>query len=305
VNGDARVVQAPRVHVLRDVKAVAILLVAGACTAAVGSYEDEGATSGASVALTSHLSGCHGQASSAIPANDKYVLTTFGEPGDEQPMSCGGEANGTGWYAASRQRYGCGGRVKVCANAKCAVVATKDYGPDVCVEAAAGMPILDASPQVAKLLFGTSEEGWSDRAVVVVTEVDASTPLGPFTDTGTSGGTGSGSAGSGSTSTGAPCNSATLGREVDEGTCVQSASDADWYQCEAGAWVARGSVSSCTESYGYCDSATLGRSVPAGTCVQSASSGSWFQCNGQEWVTPVDTAAESGPIGDCSSWNAR
>jgi hypothetical protein len=32
-------------------------------------------------------------------------------------------------------------------------------------------------------------------------------------------------------------------------------------------------------------------------------SGLQFQCNGQDWVTPVDTSAQSGPIGECSSWN--
>jgi hypothetical protein len=43
--------------------------------------------------------------------------------------------------------------------------------------------------------------------------------------------------------------------------------------------------------------------VPPRTCVQSAASSNWFQCNGQSWVTPVDTAAETGPIGACSSWH--
>lgn len=279
------------------------LLSIGACTAAVDSYyEDEGATSGASIRFDDHLSGCHGVASSTVPSNGQYVLTTFGEPGDEQAMSCGGYADGSTWYAASRQRYGCGGRIKIEANGKCAVVATKDYGPDVCVERAAGMPIIDASPKVSRLLFGEAEVGWSDRRVVHVTEVADTTPLGPCaspdptpdptdpTDPPATGAT--------------TCNSSTLGRDVDEGVCVQSATDAAWYRCEGGAWVARGAAASCTESYGFCDSATLGKAVPAGTCVQAASSHGWFQCNGQGWVTPVDTATQTGPIGACSSWNA-
>ncbi len=272
----------------------------GACTAEVATLpEDDGATAGASISFDQKLSGCHGTATTAIPGDGKYVLTSFGGGGDTQPMSCGGTADGTGWYAASRQRYGCGGRVKIEANGKCAVVATKDYGPDACVERAAGAPIIDASPAVSRLLFGTSSAGWSDRFHVTVTEVPATTPLGicatdpapdPTPDPGMSTGTG--------------CNSATLDRDVDEGVCVKSSTDAAMYQCEAGAWVAKTGTAGCVETYGYCASATLGTSVPARTCVQSASSGSWFQCNGQGWVTPVDTAAKSGPLGNCSTWHA-
>ena len=271
------------------------IVLVSACTADVATLpEDQGATSGASIEVTSKLSGCHGKASASIPADGRYTLTSFGGGADNQPMSCGGYADGTGWYAASRQRYGCGGRIKIEANGKCAVVATKDYGPDVCVEAAAGMPIIDASPMVSRLLFGTSSAGWSDHLKVTVTEVDAATPLGECSTTTPDPGTG----------TGTGCDSATLDRTVDEGTCVQSATDAAWYRCDAGAWVARGSAASCTESYGYCQSATLGTSVPPRTCVQSAASSTWFQCNGQGWVTPVDTAAETGPLGACSSWHA-
>jgi hypothetical protein len=36
----------------------------------------------------------------------------------------------------------------------------------------------------------------------------------------------------------APCKSSTLGRDVPSKTCVQSKSDARWYQCGAGAWMA-------------------------------------------------------------------
>lgn len=282
-------------------------LALGACTADVDSvYEDQDATAGTSIQITAKLAGCHGKASAAVPSDGQYTLTSFGGGADNQPMSCGGYADGTGWYAASRQRYGCGGRIKIEANGKCAVVATKDYGPDVCVENAAHMPIIDASPRVSRLLFGTSSAGWSDHYVVHVTEVDAATPLGECAASTGGGGGGSGS-GSGSgdpgTSTGAACASATLDRTVDEGTCVQSATDAAWYRCAAGQWVARGAASSCTESYGYCASATLGTSVPPRTCVQAASTSAWYQCNGQSWVTPVDTAAESGPLGACASWH--
>jgi hypothetical protein len=272
------------------VKAIVVVLLLGACTADVEIItEDQGATSGASVETSARgLSNCHGQASTSIPADHQYVITTFGGPGDAQPMSCGGYANGTSWYAASRQRYGCGSHIKVEANGKCVVVQTDDYGPDVCVENAAHMPIIDVSPLVSKALFGESGAGWSDHMVVTVTEVDDATPLGPCQAGPTP-----------STS----CTSTTLDRDVASGTCVQSADDGELYQCNAGAWVAKSGTSGCTSTYAWCNSATLGKNVPPRTCVQAASNSVWYQCNGQGWVTPVNVAAASGPIGDCSSMN--
>jgi hypothetical protein len=127
------------------------------------------------------LSGCHGQASSSVPSSGQFYLTTFGGPGEGQKMSCGQSTkNGTWYYAASRQRFGCGAHVQVqAANGKCVVVETDDYGPDVCVENRAGRPIIDASPLVSKYLFGASGAGWSDRLAITVTKVSSSTPLGP------------------------------------------------------------------------------------------------------------------------------
>ena len=257
--------------------------------------EDENATEGASITSTYRLTGCHGQASSSIPADGKYVLTTFGGPGDHQSMSCGGYADGTGWYAASRQRYGCGSHIKVEANGKCVVLATDDYGPDVCVEAAAHLPIIDVTPRASQALFGISGAGWSDHKVVTVTEVDMTTPLGPCTTD-----PGGGGGGGGSTS----CASATLDRDVTAGTCVQSATDGGWYKCSAGSWVATSSTASCTATYAWCDSPTLGHAVPPRSCVQSAASSTWFQCNGQDWAKPVDVAAKTGPIGACSEMHS-
>jgi hypothetical protein len=277
---------------VRNYFLVSLLLTA--CTADVEILsEDEGATSGASITTIGRgVTNCHGQASSTIPADGRYVITTFGGPGDHQPMSCGGYADGTGWYAASRQRYGCGSHVKVQANGKCVVLKTDDYGPDVCVENAAHMPIIDVSPRASQALFGVSGAGWSDHLVVTVEEVSTSVPLGACTsDPGGGGGT--------STS----CASATLDRDVSAGTCVQSASDGALYQCSAGAWVAKSGTTGCTSTYAWCSSATLGRNVPPRSCVQSAASSTWYQCNGQGWVTPVSTAAQSGPIGDCSEWH--
>ena len=268
----------------------------------VGEDEATEGTPGASVSTIARgLTGCRGQAASSIPANGQYILTTFGGPGDHQPMSCGGYAAGTGWYAASRQRYGCGSKLKVEANGKCVVVVTDDYGPDVCVENAAGKPILDVSPQVSRALFGMSGAGWSDRVLITATEVDAATPVGICATTPAGGGGGTGGGGS---TPAATCASATLDRDVTEGTCVQAAATGTWQQCSAGAWVARSSVASCTASFGFCASATLGTDVPARTCVQARSDSKWYQCNGQGWVTPVSTTAQTGPIGDCATMNA-
>jgi len=276
---------------------------AASCSAQLDT-EPGAATSGESIGTnTSALTGCHGHASSTIPTDNTYVMTTFGGGSDSGTMSCGGYADGTGWYAASRQRYGCGAKLQVTAtNGNCVVVSALDYGPDECVEAAAHSPILDMSPHAANALYGVHGAGWSDHIKVQVVEVDASTPVGACADP-SQGGSGSGS-GSGGTSGGATtCSSATLGRDVDDGECVQSASDQNWYQCSGGAWVAIGSTSSCTTTYAWCYSSTLGQDVPPLTCVQSASDSQWYQCNGSGWVTPVDEASESGPLGACASWN--
>ncbi len=270
-----------------------------ACTADVDIVsEDEGATEGASITTTARgVTNCHGQASSSIPADGRYVITTFGGPGDHQPMSCGGYADGTGWYAASRQRYGCGSRIKVQANGKCVVLQTDDYGPDVCVENAAHMPIIDVTPRASRELFGASGAGWSDHLVVTVEEVPTSTPLGICQASGGGGGGGGGG-------TEMSCMSATLDREVSAGTCVQAASDGIWYQCTGGAWVAKSSTSGCVgTTYAWCASPTLGTSVPPRSCVQSAASSTWFQCSGQDWVKPVSTSAKTGPLGACSEWH--
>lgn len=157
------------------VAASLLSIVVAACSS--GSSGDKTSSQSANAAL----SGCNGVASSKIPASHQYVLTSFGNsPSDNGEMSCGQYTDDGDWYyAASRQRYGCGSHVQVVANGNCVVVETDDYGPDVCVEAAAGMPILDASPLVAERLFGTDSAGWSDGLVVTLTEVAATTPLGP------------------------------------------------------------------------------------------------------------------------------
>ncbi len=126
------------------------------------------------------LRGCAGKASHVIPASNEYELTSFGfSSGDDGIMSCGSfTKHGSWYYAASRQRYGCGARIKIEANGKCVVAQTDDYGPDICVETRAKSPIIDASPLVSEHLFGVMSAGWSDHFKVTVTEVDKTTPLG-------------------------------------------------------------------------------------------------------------------------------
>jgi hypothetical protein len=264
----------------------------------VGEDEAWDATSGSSIAKAdTRLSGCRGVASKSIPENGKYLLTTFGGPGDHQSMSCGGYADGTTWYAASRQRYGCGTKLKMEANGKCVVVTALDYGPDICVENAAGQPILDASPLVGKHLFGESGVGYSDHLAVKVTPVASNTKVGPCTATSED----PTPTEPEPTTTSATCASATLDRDVEAGVCVQDADNAKWYQCNGGSWVARSTTSGCTETFAWCNSATLGRKMPPRTCVQAASNGTWYQCNGQNWVSPVSASSGEGPIGDCST----
>lgn len=119
------------------------------CTSSdAGTPEEEGATSSAMGKTIS----------------SSYGVTTFGGPGDYQPLACGGHSRTVNkWYVASSQRYGCHVHLELTAsNGKCVVVSTEDAGPATFVETRAGRPILDASPAVAEHLFGESGLGWSD-----------------------------------------------------------------------------------------------------------------------------------------------
>jgi hypothetical protein len=248
---------------------------------------------GSSVSRTEEgLTGCVGKASSSVPASGDYFLTTFGAGSDSGTMSCGDNTDHGSWYyAASRQRYGCGAHIQIEANGKCVIAQTDDYGPDVCVENAAGGPIIDASPLVAKVLFGGTSAGWSDHFRIHVTVVSKSTPLGPCTG------------GGGPMNDPPPakdpasCYSSTLAKQMPTGTCVQSASDGNWYHCDNGSWDA--GETGCKSTYPFCHSATLGRYVSERTCVQSASDHVWYQCGPSGWETPVSNGA--GPMGGCSA----
>jgi GH25 family lysozyme M1 (1,4-beta-N-acetylmuramidase) len=109
--------------------------------------------------------------------------------------------------------------------------------------------------------------------------------------------------GSSSSTTATGCVSPTLNTTVDEGTCVQSASDENWYQCEGGEWVSIdvSDTPACPAAFGWCASATLGTDVPPRTCVQSESDQNWYQCDGHGWVAPVDSDAGTGPAGVCAT----
>src|SRR6185369_13824906 len=96
---------------------VSLALWLGLAASLTGCGASEDATDdGESVSVaSSDLSGCHGKASHDIPASGSYVLTTFGTGAESVGrMSCGQTTrNGSWYYAASRQRYGCGAHLRV------------------------------------------------------------------------------------------------------------------------------------------------------------------------------------------------
>jgi hypothetical protein len=115
-----------------------------------------------------------------------YGITTFGGPGDREPsMACTRQSSAASqlYYVASSQRYGCLVHLRLVANGKCVVVRTEDAGPAAWVETRAGVPVLDASPAVATLLFGEKSLGWSDikksPGKYVVDAARTTLPLGP------------------------------------------------------------------------------------------------------------------------------
>lgn len=122
-------------------------------------------------------------ASSDIPSDHRYFITMFGGGSDAQNVACTGmpRADGTWYYVADRQRFGCGTKLRISnpATGTSVIAQVADYGPNICVEQAAGGPIIDASPLVVQALFGVSSYGWEDRKAVIADVVDPSTPLGP------------------------------------------------------------------------------------------------------------------------------
>ena len=231
--------------------ALAVLL--AGCTPQVASSGSTGEEGGIS-STDSALKDCHATASSSIPASESFYLTTFGGPGESGTMSCGQSTrNGSWYYIASRQRFGCGAHVRLTTATKCVVAEADDYGPDVCVETAAGGPIIDASPKVAKALFGVSAAGWSEHRTLKAEVVSDATPLGPCTLSASDTGSSSSSTDT-TTDPSVTCSSYTLGTDVPVKECVQSSSNTTWYQCTAAGWVSlfpdgTGPLGACTQKY--------------------------------------------------------
>jgi len=155
----------------RGASVLAAGIIALMCTHCGSTPADDAATAGASEAMSTVV-------------HSVYGVTSFGGPGDYQPLACGGSSRTADpWYVASSQRYGCNKHLKVVAGARCLVVYTADAGPASFVEKNAGIAVLDASPAVGKYLFDDGSLGWSDikahpgKFEVRVTPTDL--PLGP------------------------------------------------------------------------------------------------------------------------------
>ncbi|MCG3173961.1 MAG: hypothetical protein GMKNLPBB_02178 [Myxococcota bacterium] len=167
-----------------------------------------------------------------LPENQEYVLTTFGGPGDEQPVACGGPiADATWYYAANKQRFACKARVRLTNDKrdKCVVVSVVDTGPNICVEEAAKKAIWDVSPLASKALYNITSAGWSQKKIVYGAPVEANTPLGPCDHTGAGVQRQAGVAG-GSCTRAADCGAGgaclTAAQGYPDGMCTQSCTDA-------------------------------------------------------------------------------
>jgi hypothetical protein len=123
-----------------------------------------------------------------------YILTCYGGPSDSSAYlgtpACGGKkVDGKWWYSTGAYSFGCGSKLELKANGKCAVVKVVDNGPAAWVEAKAKAKcggtgyIIDASPLVTKHLFNLSCAGWSDCKKIQVRKVSSSTPEGPCSTT--------------------------------------------------------------------------------------------------------------------------
>jgi len=107
------------------------------------------------------------------PSNGVYYLTTF----DGTTCSCGSCHQYGNFFAADRQRFGCGTSLHVCRNGKCLTARVTDYGPSCFVENDAGNAVLDASPSVCSSLTGSSSCGWSDHFAVTVAVAAPNSPI--------------------------------------------------------------------------------------------------------------------------------
>lgn len=150
---------------------------------------------------------CSGSYGTAKAENGDYYTTAFGcwiddngnhqsDSGDNCIPSCIEEANADGlcagmsgkvceetvkWYAADAARFGCLARLKLTnpKNNKSVVVVALDYGPSCTIEKTVSKHVMDLSNPTENYLFGGPTSA-SEKALVHVVEVDASTPLGPI-----------------------------------------------------------------------------------------------------------------------------
>jgi hypothetical protein len=162
------------------------LSLAGACyspDAAQPMVDGEGVSArlAADLTVNGHYCPTRGEiAGRTQPADRQYYITTFGGGSDTQRMSCAGTADGRWLYIADAWRFGCGARVKVTnpRTGRWCVTQVADIGPNICVERAAGKPVIDASPAITRELFGAGAVGWSQRMLVLAEAVAAGTALG-------------------------------------------------------------------------------------------------------------------------------
>ena len=150
---------------------------------------------------------CTGTVGTEKATDGDYYLTGFGcwtddagkihlDSGDNCLPSCLAKAQAAGlcdpakdgpaceesvnWYAADMARFGCLARLRITnpKTGKSVIAVVLDSGPACWVEAKVSHALLDASDRIDTYLFGGSE-GYADKALVHVVEVDPSTPLGP------------------------------------------------------------------------------------------------------------------------------
>ncbi len=151
---------------------------------------------------------CTGSYGTTKASDGDYFITAFGcwkdaagvahgDSGDNCIPSCFAQAKAAGvclpgetgkqceervtWFTADAARFGCLAKLEVTnpTNGKSVIAIALDFGPScTAVEDKVKKGVLDASGRVDRQLFG-ADQGFQDHALVHVTEVPASTPLGP------------------------------------------------------------------------------------------------------------------------------
>jgi hypothetical protein len=179
---------------------------------------------------------CSNISYSDIPSNGEFYLTNYGKAGDTHPQSCQGvkPADASWAYVAGRARWACGTKLKIEANGKSCIAQVADCGPNKCVEQAAAYnncashkPIIDASPIIAKYLFGVNSAGYSDKFKIKVSTVGASEEIGcGQPQSGGEGGSSGGTSGEGG-SAGTAGTAGTAGSSGSSGSAQSCAKNED------------------------------------------------------------------------------